>query len=92
MGLYLVKRYTENTGQGDPFAPLSKWCVGPLCLSQYGPPVSRTPGQGGQPQVPSGGWSGYTFDPLGAMCDWPGSWMILPPCFYKNPVSQEIAT
>jgi len=84
-GIYLIKRYTEDTGQGD-FTPLSKTCIGPICWSSYGPPISPTPGQGGigkdnpvitNPIIPS------DWDPLQTLCNWPGSELILPPCYYK---------
>jgi hypothetical protein len=92
IGLYLVKRYTESTGQGD-FSPIGKWCFGPLCLSQYGPPISQTPGQGGNGGTGNGSVDGGTrnWNPLDPACDWPLSWMFMPVCFYKNPLSQGVA-
>jgi hypothetical protein len=79
-GLYLIKRYTEQTGQND-FDPISKDCIGPICWTKYGPPVTRTPGLGGGGGNGSGTVNPPTSDWRDPFCNWPGSNIIFPPCF-----------
>lgn len=44
LGAWTVKKYFD-TWQPDNWNPVSKTCIGPICWSQYGPPLSQLPSQ-----------------------------------------------
>lgn len=46
LGAFVVKKYFD-TWQPDQWNPVTKTCIGPICWSQYGPPLSQVPTQGG---------------------------------------------
>jgi len=86
LGAWGIKKYFD-TWQPENWQPTTRTCIGPICWSQYGPPLSQQPG------LPGGGGTtdpGGSSNPLDILCNFPGSWLVLPPCYYKNPITQGV--
>jgi len=75
LGAWGIKKYFD-TWQPENWQPTTRTCIGPICWSQYGPPLSPQPGSPGSTTDPGG-----SSNPLDILCNFPGASFVLPPCY-----------